>query len=357
MKNQHTFKLIAALTVLLILLSACGPAATPTQAPPAPATNAPAAATQAPQAQATAAPSTGGKKLICVIVPPVSNPFFGAMQEIAAAKAESLGYDTLKLVHDDDANKQQQQIESCIAKKAAAIILDNAGADATVTAVQEAKDAGIPSFLVDREISKDGVAAAQIVSNNDQGATVVAQYFVKLMGEKGNYVELTGKDTDTNAHIRSQAYHAVIDANTNMKMVAQQTANWDQTQANTVMESILQAHPEIKGVIAGNDTMALGAEAALVAAGRKDVIVTGLDGSDDAIQSIGKGEMKATSLQPVAAIAQQAAVEADQFIKTGNSGQPEKQQIDMVLINNVNYCQYKQFAPLANPPSTCPTTP
>jgi erythritol transport system substrate-binding protein len=335
MKSQQILKMAAACTIAVIGLSACGPAATATQAP------------------ATAAP----KKLICVIVPPVSNPFFGAMQEIAAAKAESLGYDTLKLVHDDDANKQQQEIESCISKKAAAIILDNAGADATVVAVQEAKDAGIPSFLVDREISKDGVATAQIVSNNYQGATIVAQYFVKLMGEAGNYVELTGKDTDTNAHIRSQAYHDVIDQNTNMKMVAQQTANWSQTEALTVMESILQAHPDIKGVICGNDTMALGAEAALLAAGRKDVIVTGLDGSDDAILSIGKGEMKATSLQPVAEMANQAAIQADLVIRTGSTGKPEKQSIDMVLISPDNFCQYKQFAPIANPPSTCPAVP
>jgi erythritol transport system substrate-binding protein len=343
MKSQQIFKMIAVCAIAAIGLSACGTAATATQAP----------ATQAPQATAT----TEVKKLICVIVPPVSNPFFGAMQEIAAAKAESLGYDTLKLVHDDDANKQQQEIESCIAKGAAAIILDNAGADATVTALQEAKDAGIPSFLVDREISKDGVAVAQIVSNNYQGATIVAQYFVKLMGEKGNYVELTGKDTDTNAHIRSQAYHDVIDKNTNMKMVAQQTANWSQTEALTVMESILQAHPEVNGVICGNDTMALGAEAALLAAGRKDVIVTGLDGSDDAILSIGKGELKATSLQPVAEMANQAAIQADLFIRTGSTGKPEKQSIDMVLISPDNFCQYKQFAPIANPPSTCPAVP
>jgi erythritol transport system substrate-binding protein len=340
MKDKRALKLMTGLGVLLILLSACGPAAT-----------------QAPQAQPTTAPSAGGGGLICVIVPPVSNPFFGAEQEIAAAKAEDLGYQTLKLVHDDDANKQQQEIESCIAKKAVAIILDNAGADATVTAVQEAKDAGIPSFLIDREISKEGVAAAQIVSNNYQGASIVAQYFVQLMGEKGNYVELTGKDTDTNAHIRSQAYHDVIDQNSDMKMVAQQTANWDQTEAKTVMESILQAHPDIQGVICGNDTMALGAQAALIAAGRSDVIVTGLDGSDDALQSIAQGEMKATSLQPVAAVSELAATEADQYIKTGSTGKPEKQQIDMVLITAKNYCQYQKFAPLANAPDTCPAPP
>ena len=222
--------------------------------------------------------------------------------------------------------------ESCIAQKAAAIILDNAGADATVAAVQKAKDAGIPTFLVDREITKEGVAVAQIVSNNYQGATILAEYFAQLMGEEGDYVELTGKDTDTNAHVRSQGYHDVLDKLPNMKMVAQQTANWSQTEGLTVMESILQANPNIKGVIAGNDTMALGAQAALIAAGKPDVIVVGFDGSDDAIQSIGKGELKATSLQPVAEMANQAAIQADAYIKNGKADKPEKQSIDMVLL-------------------------
>ena len=355
MRNSNIFKLVGLLAIFVVLVSACGPAPTPaapaaaTQAPAA-ATQAPAAATEAPQAPAAAA---GGKKLICVIVPPVENPFFGSMQEIAAAKAESLGYDTLKLVHGDDANKQLQLIESCIAKKASAIILDNAGADATVAAVQEAKDAGIPSFLVDREITKEGVATAQIVSNNYQGATLLAEYFVKLMGGTGPYIELTGKDTDTNAHIRSQGYHDVIDKKTDMKMLAQQTANWDQTQAYNVMDSLLQKYPDVKGVICGNDTMALGAQAALLAAGRKDVIVVGFDGSDDAIQSIGKGELKATSLQPVAEMANQAAIQADEFIKNGKPSKPEKQSIDMVLLTPENACQYKQFSPTGST-AACP---
>ena len=287
----------------------------------------------------------GNGKLVCVIVPPVSNPFFGAMQSIAATKAESLGYTTLKLVHDDDANKQMQLFESCIAKKAAAIILDNAGADATVAAVQKAKDAGIPSFLVDREITKEGVAVAQIVSNNYQGATLLAEQFVTLMGEKGNYIELTGKDTDTNAHIRSQGYHDVIDKVKDMKMIAQQTANWDQNEGYKVTDSLLQKYPDVKGIIAGNDTMALGAQAAVLAAGREDIIVVGFDGSDDALESIVKGELKATSLQPVAEMANQAAIQADEYIKTGKASKPEKQSIDMVLITLDNACQYKTFAP------------
>ncbi len=332
MSSKKTFTIFSLILVFAMMISACAQA---TQAP----------ATQATEAPAAAPAAETGQKMMCVIVPPVENPFFGAMQEIAANKAEELGYTTLRLNHNDDANKQMELFESCIAQKASAIILDNAGADATVAAVQKAKDAGIPTFLVDREITAEGVAVAQIVSNNYQGATILAEYFAQLMGETGDYVELTGRDTDTNAHVRSQGYHDVLDQLPNMKMVAQQTANWSQTEALTVMESILQANPNIKGVIAGNDTMALGAQAALIAAGKPEVIVVGFDGSDDAIQSIGKGELKATSLQPVAEMAQQAVIQADYFIKNGQAQKPEKQSIDMVLINVDNFCQYKTFAP------------
>jgi erythritol transport system substrate-binding protein len=285
------------------------------------------------------------EKTIAVIVPPVENPFFGTMQVMAAAKAEELGYKTIKLVHDDDANKQMELFETVIAKGVSAIILVNAGADATVAAIQKAKAAGIGCFLVDREITKEGVAMSQIISNNYQGATILVEYFVKLMGEKGKYVELTGRDTDTNAHIRSQGYHDVLDQIPGMKMVGQQTANWSQTEGYSVMETLLQQNPDIKGVICGNDTMALGAQAALLAAGRSDVICVGFDGSDDAIESIMKGELKATSLQPVAEMATQAAIQADKWIKTGSTGKPEKQSIDMVLLTPENADQYEKFAP------------
>src|SRR5262245_42206019 len=153
----------------------------------------------------------GGKKLIVIVTPPHDNPFFKAEAEAADARAKELGYETMILTHGGDANRQDQLIETAIAQKAAAIILDNAGADASVAAVQKAKAAGIPSFLIDREINETGAAAAQIVSNNYQGATSGAEKFVELMGEKGNYVELTGKESDTNAGIRSKGYHDGMD--------------------------------------------------------------------------------------------------------------------------------------------------
>lgn len=290
-------------------------------------------------------PSIGAEKgLIAIITPSHDNPFFKAEAVGAEARAKELGYETIVLVHDDDANKQSELFDTAIARGAQAIILDNAGADATVAAVQRAKDAGIPSFLIDREIKESGIAVSQIVSNNYQGAQLGAEEFVMLMEEEGNYVELVGREADTNAGIRSSGYHDIIDQYPDMKMVAQQSANWSQTEAFEKMESILQANPDIKGLICGNDTMAMGAWAALEAAGRNDVIVVGFDGSNDVRDSILAGGIKATVLQPAYRQAQVAVEQADMYIQTGSTGQQEKQLMDCVLINADNAANLETFA-------------
>lgn len=283
--------------------------------------------------------------LIAIITPSHDNPFFKSEAIGAKEKAEELGYSTLVASHDDDANKQDQLITTAIARKAKAIILDNAGSDVTIGAIEKAKKAGVPAFLIDREINKTGVAVSQIVSNNYQGAQLGAEKFAELMGGEGRYVELLGRESDTNAHVRSQGYHDVLDDYDGMEMVAQQTANWSQTEAFTRMESILQANPDIKGVISGNDTMALGAEAALKAAGRSDVIVVGFDGSDYVRDSIiAKSNIKATVLQPAWDQAQMAVVQADKYIKNGSTGVDEKQLMDCILIDGDNAKQLDTFA-------------
>jgi erythritol transport system substrate-binding protein len=284
------------------------------------------------------------KKLIAIIVPSPENPFFKALADAADAKAKSLGYDTLVLVHNDDPVKQDQLFDTAIARKAAAIILDNAGADASIAAVTKAKSAGIPSFLADREINATGVAIAQLVSNNYQGATLGAEEFAKVMGEQGDYVELIGKETDTNAGIRSKGYNDTLSQYPNLKKVASQSANWNQEEAFQKTQTIIQQYPNIKGLISGNDTMALGAYAALKSAGKGQVIVVGFDGSPDVADSIKAHEIRATVLQPVVRLAELAVEQADQYIKTGKTDKPEKQTIDCVLINPDNVANYSAFS-------------
>jgi erythritol transport system substrate-binding protein len=325
MMARRTLHICGLVLAAVLLLAACGQATT--------------------QSSGATSTSSSGKKLIVIITPSHDNIFFKAEADAANAEAQALGYGTLVLSHDDDVNKQNQEIDTAIARHAAAIILDNAGADASIAAVQKAKNAGIPSFLIDREINANGIAVAQIVSNNAQGAVLAGQEFVKLMGEKGSYVELLGLASDTNAAVRSKGFHSIIDQYPDMHMVAQQSANWDQQTAFQVTQTILQAHPNIQGLIAGNDTMALGAWAALSNAHKTNVIVVGFDGSPYVIDSIKQGGIKATVLQPAAQIARTAVDEASKYLKTGSTGQPERQLINCTLVTAQNADQFGLFGP------------
>ncbi len=286
----------------------------------------------------------GGSNIIYIITPSHSNPFFKTEAEVAEATAKKLGYDVKSVSHDDSPVKQSELFETAISDKAAAIICDNAGADATVAAVKRAYDNNIPTFLIDREINEQGIAIAQIVANNYQGAKGAAEVFVEAMEEEGEYCELFGLDSDTNAKTRSTAFHEVIDQYPELKCVAVQTANWDQNLAYQKMETILQSYPNVKGVISGNDNMAVGAAAAIKAAGKKDVRIIAVDGSNDARDEILAGTMTATAMQPAALISQLAVEQADKYLKTGSTGASEKQLIDCTIITKDNAKKLNNFA-------------
>lgn len=284
------------------------------------------------------------RKIIAIFVPSLSNPFFVAEEKFAAAEAAKLGYGTMVASHNGNAYTQMNLIKTAIARHVAAIVLDNAGADVSIAAVKTATTAGIPVFLIDREINAKGIAKAQLVSNNFQGAQLEAAEFAKLMGYTGTFVELTGLPSDTNAKVRAQGVASVLGHFRGMKMVGRQTADWSQSKGFQVTQTLLQAHPNIKGLIADNDTMALGAEAALLAAHKSGVIVVGFDGSPDVIKSIKKGQIKADVLQPVATFAKKAVIEANGFITTGSTDEPEKQQLNCILVTSANVGSYTDWS-------------
>ncbi len=283
------------------------------------------------------------KKLIVIIVPSQDNPYFKAEADAAAAQAMTIGYRVRVDAYEDDAYNQDNLVDAAIASNAAAIILDNAGADASIAAVRRGTKAGIAVFLIDREIDATGIAKAQIISDNDQGARLVAAEFARVMGTKGDYAELLGKESDTNAQIRTRGFHAVLDKDPELKPVVAQSANWSQEEAFQKTETMLEAHGDIAGIIAGNDTMALGAAAAVKSAGLKNIRITGFDGSPDAIEEIKTGELQATALQPAVFIAQLAVDEADRFLKTGSTGKPELQIIPCDLVTKSNADNYRNF--------------
>lgn len=289
---------------------------------------------------ATSASASNG--LISIIVIDPANPYWLTEGNVAADTAKKLGYDANVGASKGDTNTESKLIDTAITNKSVAIILDPADASGSIGAVKRAIAANIPVFLVNAEINQEGLAKAQLVSNNAQGAALGGQQWVESIGEKGNYVELLGNPSDNNAATRSNGYSTVLSQYDGLKKVGSQVANWDRTQGHDKMQSLLQANPDIVGVISGNDEMALGAVAALKEAGKlANIKVGGFDGSPDAVAAIKAGELQYTVLQPVAVYSQKAVEQADSFIKTGKTGAAtEKQLFDCALITKDNVGDY-----------------
>ncbi|OZG73615.1 D-ribose ABC transporter substrate-binding protein [Hahella sp. CCB-MM4] len=280
--------------------------------------------------------------LISIIVNDPSNPYWHTEGEVARKTAVKLGYDAIVTAHKGDTNTESNLVDTAITNQAKAIILDPANADGSVGAVKKAVAAGIPVFLINAEINQEGLAKAQLVSNNAQGAALGAIQWVQEVGGSGNYVELFGAPSDNNAATRSNGYETVLTQYPDLKKVAQEVANWDRTQGYNKMQSMLQANPNITGVISGNDEMALGAIAALKEAGKlNQVKVGGFDGSPDAIDAIRAGEMEYTVLQPVAVFSEDAVRQADYYIRTGKTKEKnEKQLFDCMVVTAQNVGMY-----------------
>jgi erythritol transport system substrate-binding protein len=291
---------------------------------------------------AGAATSASAAGLISIIVNDPANPYWLTEGKVAAAEAQKLGYTATVGASKGDTNTESNLIDTAITNKSVAIILDPANASGSIGAVKKAVAANIPVFLVNAEINQQGLAKAQLVSNNAQGAALGAEEWVKDVGQKGNYVELLGNPADNNAATRSNGYETVLSQYPGLVKVGSQVANWDRTQGHDKMQILLQAHPGIIGVISGNDEMALGAIAALKEAGKLSSIkVGGFDGSPDAVAAIKAGEMQYTVLQPVAVFAAKAVDEADSYLKTGKTGAAtEKQLFPCVLITPANTGDY-----------------
>ncbi|TDH39064.1 D-ribose ABC transporter substrate-binding protein [Pseudohoeflea suaedae] len=280
--------------------------------------------------------------LISIIVTDPANPYWFTEGEVAKKTAEELGYTATVAAHKGDTNVESNLIDAAITNSAKAIILDPANADGSVGVVRKATEAGIPVFLVNAEINEAGIAIAQLVSNNAQGAAIGAVQWQELVGDNAKYVEFFGNPSDNNAATRSNGYKTVLSQYSGLEKVAEEVANWDRTQGYNKMQSIIQANPEIDAVISGNDEMALGAIAALKEAGKLEgVTVGGFDGSPDAVEAIKAGEMAYTVLQPVAVFSREAVIQADHYIKNGEPMVAEEKQLfDCLLITPDNVANY-----------------
>lgn len=228
-----------------------------------------------------------------------NNPWRLAQTASMKAEAEKRGW---QLVYTDAAGsaaKQVADVNSMIAQGVDVIFLSPREEKPLIPAVMAAKKAGIPVFLIDRGVdatlAKAGVDYVTFIGSDfvKEGKTA-GEALVKATGGKGIIIELEGSTGSSPANDRKKGFDDVIAANPDMKIVASQSGDFARDKGRQVAESLLQAHPEANIVYAHNDEMAIGAIAAIEAAGKKpgkDIIVVSIDGEKDALQMIIDGKM------------------------------------------------------------------
>ena len=281
-----------------------------------------------------------GPGKMAIVISTLNNPWFVFLAETAAAKATSLGYEARIFDSQNNTALERDHFENIIVAGYDAILFNSTDADGSVANVMQAKEAGIPVFCMDREINSLTAATAQILSDSYSGAVAIGRHFTRSLDREGKYVELLGLVGDNNTWARSKGFHSVVDNYPGFRMVAQQAADFDRNKALEVMESILQVHPDIKGVFCGNDAMAMGAYQALVSAGLQEkVMVFGFDGAEDVVKAISEGKVAATGMQFPKVMAETAAQFADEYVK-GRRDFPQKIPVAVELVTGSNIQDY-----------------
>ncbi|KAA5547255.1 D-ribose ABC transporter substrate-binding protein [Roseiconus nitratireducens] len=288
---------------------------------------------------------TGNKpRRVAVIISTLNNPWFVVLGETARDRAIELGDEATLFDSQNDTAKEAAHFDNVIAAGYTAIIFNPTDADGSIANVKRAKEAGIPVFCIDREINSTDAATAQLLSDNYSGCVELGKYFVESVGEEGSYVELLGLVGDNNTWNRSKGFHSVVDRYPGLKMVAQQSADFDRNKAMEVMESILQSQDDLDAVFCGNDAMAMGAYQALLAAGKADQVrVFGYDGSDDVVTSISQGKIAATVMQYPKVMARTAAEYAHEYLANGKRDFEQKIPVNVDLVTRENIGDFTGF--------------
>ncbi|MEV7685760.1 ABC transporter permease/substrate-binding protein [Streptomyces bungoensis] len=226
----------------------------------------------------------------------LNNPFFVQIRAGAQAEAKKLGVDLTVTDAQNDASQQANQLQNFTSSHLGAIIVNPVDSDAAGNSVKAADKAGLPVIAVDRGVNKASVDAL-VASDNVAGGELAARTIAQKLGGKGKIVILQGQAGTSAARERAAGFAKGLKAYPGIQVVAQQPADFDRTKGLDVMSNLLQAHPDVQGVIAANDEMALGAVKALGSRAGKSVAVVGFDGTPDGLKAVEGGTLYASVAQ------------------------------------------------------------
>lgn len=231
---------------------------------------------------------------IAVFTKNQTNPYFQTVRVGAEAAAKSMGAKVVNYIptKPDSIPEQLSQIEDVIVKKPTAIVFIPVDYKAMVPGVEQINEAKIPVVNV-TDRSAGGKFLAFVGADDYSLGLETGRYLLKSLGGKGNVVILEGvKGSLTNID-RVRGFNDAIKEFKDVKLLASQPGNYQRLQGLQVMENLMQSHPQIDGVLAANDAMAIGAIEALDGANRKAQVV-GINGTKEAVDAIKAGKLLAS---------------------------------------------------------------
>ncbi len=260
----------------------------------------------------------------------MTNPFFVSMAEGAQAKAKELDVDFVLVDAGDDAAKQISDIEDLIERGIKVLILNPVDSAAVSSVTKTAMEKGIKVVAVDRYV--DGVDIdSYIGTDNVKAAETASMTLLDALDDGDDIIVLEGVPGASSAIDRYQGFKNVAEGKVNI--VASQTANFNRAEALTVAEDLLKAHPNVKAIYSMNDEMALGALEAIKAAGKTpgvDILVTGFDAGDDAVDAVNAGDLLYTVEQKTTEMGEVSIETAVKWFK--GEDVPKEQPIDIIVI-------------------------
>ncbi|MDA8188107.1 MAG: substrate-binding domain-containing protein [Dehalococcoidales bacterium] len=267
---------LAALVIVSLVAAACA---------------APAAPTSAPSAGGSTKASSGAAKRIALVTPYMANATTKQVIDLFSKYAKEKGWEVGTTDTAGDFDKLVGAIQNAVAQKVDAIVLGMGDPAQMSKGLTAAKEANIPVFGIDAGVAPDVVA--NITSDNAALGTMSAEDLAQRIGKKGNIVMFT-HDPHPGVNARAKAAAAVFEKYPDIKVIDKRHVNvpGPVDNARKIMQDLLTARPEkgsIAGAWAGWDEPALGATQAILAAGRTEMAVVGVDGTDFAKAEIKKG--------------------------------------------------------------------
>ncbi|MFF3741378.1 substrate-binding domain-containing protein [Streptomyces sp. NPDC002566] len=264
----------------------------------------------------------------------LNNPFFVQIQSGAKAEAKKLGVDLTVTDAQNDASQQANQLQNFTGSGVDSIIVNPVDSDAAGPSVRSAGKADIPVIAVDRGVNK-ATTDALVASDNVAGGELAAKTVAEKLGGNGKIVILQGQAGTSAARERADGFAKGLKAFPGIQVLAQQPADFDRTKGLDVMSNLLQAHPDVQGVIAANDEMALGAIKALGAKAGTSVQVVGFDGTPDGLKAVEEGTLYASVAQQPSQLGRIAVDNALRALRGEKVEQTVKVPVKVVTKQNV----------------------